>query len=69
MSRDCTQGQKCYNCQSILPETFDFLLRRLTFWQPGGEYGHLSKDCSTPSTDRVCYKCKQPGHIQAECPN
>jgi hypothetical protein len=50
------------------PECFEFLLRQLTI-APGGEYGHLSKDCSTPSTDRVCYKCKQPGHIQAECPN
>ena len=36
----------------------------------GGEVGHLSRDCpSEPSSERVCYKCKQPGHVQAACPN
>lgn len=36
----------------------------------GGEVGHLSRDCpSEPSSERVCYKCKQPGHIQAVCVN
>lgn len=36
----------------------------------GGEVGHLSRDCpSEASTERVCYKCKQPGHIQAVCVN
>jgi Zinc knuckle len=36
----------------------------------GGEVGHLSRDCpSEPSSERVCYKCKQPGHVQASCPN
>lgn len=37
---------------------------------PGGEVGHLSRDCpSEPSSERTCYKCKQPGHVQASCPN
>lgn len=49
-----------------------FFRRRLN--QPlisiGGEVGHLSRDCpSEPSSERVCYKCKQPGHIQAVCAN
>ena len=36
----------------------------------GGEVGHLSRDCpSEASQERVCYKCKQPGHVQAACPN
>lgn len=36
----------------------------------GGEVGHLSRDCpSEASGERVCYKCKQPGHVQASCPN
>ncbi|KAF2491579.1 hypothetical protein BU16DRAFT_122460 [Lophium mytilinum] len=36
----------------------------------GGEVGHLSRDCpSETSNERVCYKCKQPGHVQASCPN
>ena len=36
----------------------------------GGEVGHLSRDCpSETSSERVCYKCKQPGHVQAACPN
>jgi Zinc knuckle len=36
----------------------------------GGEVGHLSRDCpSEASSERVCYKCKQPGHVQASCPN
>ena len=36
----------------------------------GGENGHLSRDCPREATsERVCYKCKQPGHVQAACPN
>lgn len=36
----------------------------------GGEVGHLSRDCpQEASSERVCYKCKQPGHVQAACPN
>ena len=36
----------------------------------GGEVGHLSRDCPQEATnERVCYKCKQPGHVQASCPN
>ncbi|KAH9826404.1 zinc knuckle domain protein, partial [Teratosphaeria destructans] len=36
----------------------------------GGEVGHLSRECpSEASSERVCYKCKQPGHVQAACPN
>ena len=35
----------------------------------GGEVGHLSRDCPSETTsERVCYKCKQPGHVQAACP-
>lgn len=47
----------------------DSLCKMLTD-SPGGEVGHLSRDCpSEPSSERVCYKCKQPGHVQASCPN
>ena len=35
----------------------------------GGETGHLSRDCPSEITqERVCYRCKQPGHVQAACP-
>ena len=64
MSRDCTQGQKCYNCMTnpLLEACFKSDI------VTGGEQGHLSRDCpSEPSSERVCYKCKQPGHIQAAC--
>lgn len=37
---------------------------------PGGELGHVSRDCPTEASgERVCYKCKQPGHVQVACPN
>jgi cellular nucleic acid-binding protein len=66
MSRDCTQGAKCYNCKclhcSLLPKPIANILI-------GGELGHISKDCpSEMSQERVCYRCKQPGHLQADCP-
>ena len=36
----------------------------------GGETGHLSRECpSEVSSERTCYKCRQPGHVQAACPN
>lgn len=36
----------------------------------GGEVGHVSRDCPTEAKgERVCYNCKQPGHVQAACPN
>lgn len=36
----------------------------------GGEVGHVSRDCTTEANgERVCYKCKQPGHVQSACPN
>jgi len=72
MSRDCTQGQKCYNCEfTILSWSGDGEERLLlTLRLLGGEVGHLSRDCpSESSSERVCYKCKQPGHVQAACPN
>jgi len=36
----------------------------------GGERGHMSRNCPEEqgSGERMCYKCKQPGHIQTECP-
>ena len=36
----------------------------------GGETGHLSRDCpAEQSNERVCYRCKQAGHLQSQCPN
>ena len=66
MSRDCTQGQKCYNC-TLLPDSLT--MRTRTNNLLGGETGHLSRDCPSEITqERVCYRCKQPGHVQAACP-
>jgi cellular nucleic acid-binding protein len=84
MSRDCTQGQKCYNCACLLlfrpffmiqpsPLSFGVVWFRADLRRngvAGGETGHLSRDCSAQSSnERLCYKCKQAGHIQADCPN
>ena len=42
----------------------------LQLTRSGGEVGHLSRDCTAEASgERVCYKCKQPGHVQAACPN
>ncbi|CAG7921836.1 unnamed protein product [Penicillium olsonii] len=68
MARDCTQGQKCYNCQYMkcTPGRASLLLT----CKPGGEVGHVSRDCPTEAKgERMCYKCKQPGHVQSACPN
>ncbi|CAG7934745.1 unnamed protein product, partial [Penicillium olsonii] len=68
MARDCTQGQKCYNCQYMIctPGRASLLLT----CKPGGEVGHVSRDCPTEAKgERMCYKCKQPGHVQSACPN
>lgn len=36
----------------------------------GGEIGHVSRDCPTEAKgERVCYKCKEAGHVQVACPN
>lgn len=65
MARDCTQGQKCYNC--MLPVRLTIYLQTADFFL-GGEVGHVSRDCPTEARgERVCYKCKQPGHVQAAC--
>ncbi|KAL3478014.1 hypothetical protein BJX99DRAFT_225328 [Aspergillus californicus] len=66
MARDCTQGQKCYNCK-LFPDTLGLLhINPIS----GGEVGHVSRDCPTEAKgERVCYNCKQPGHIQSACPN
>lgn len=66
MSRDCTQGAKCYNCKSHSLTSLSIYIANIF---PGGELGHISKDCpSEMSQERVCYRCKQPGHLQADCP-
>ncbi|KAJ5584110.1 zinc knuckle domain-containing protein [Penicillium hispanicum] len=80
MARDCTQGQKCYNCQSLILPSSSFSLPATAMGMQittqanqgtiGGEVGHVSRDCTTEARgERVCYKCKQPGHVQAACPN
>ncbi|OJJ44195.1 hypothetical protein ASPZODRAFT_145306 [Penicilliopsis zonata CBS 506.65] len=74
ISRECPQagdsytggapgGQECYKCgQSLSSELTETVI--------GGEVGHVSRDCPTEAKgERVCYKCKQPGHVQAACPN
>ena len=67
MSRDCTQGQKCYNCEFKSATSH---CENIANFIPGGEVGHMSRDCPAEATqERVCYKCKQPGHVQAMCPN
>lgn len=65
----------------ILAFVLDFLLSSpfflsllceciLTPLNLGGEVGHVSRDCPSEARgERVCYKCKQPGHVQAACPN
>ena len=69
MSRDCTQGQKCYGCEFL---RLGMNITDLdTDINTGGEVGHLSRDCpngGSASQDRLCYRCKKPGHVQADCP-
>ncbi|KAL2836548.1 hypothetical protein BJX68DRAFT_250584 [Aspergillus pseudodeflectus] len=65
MARDCTHGQKCYNCKWLA-----CFFHIHTDMKKGGEVGHVSRDCPTEAKgERVCYNCKQPGHIQSACPN
>jgi hypothetical protein len=55
-----------------LPPVASPKIHKLTFFFciSGGEVGHVSRDCPTEASgERVCYKCKQPGHVQAACPN
>lgn len=68
MARDCTQGQKCYNCKFVCILSGVWI--RLNNLLLGGEIGHVSRDCPTEAKgERVCYKCKEAGHVQAACPN
>ncbi|KAI9790483.1 MAG: hypothetical protein M1833_001922 [Piccolia ochrophora] len=68
MSKDCTQEPKCYNCESLLLISSGVAL--IFVVQSGGKPGHFSRECPDPtSNDQVCYRCKQPGHIQSMCPN
>lgn len=73
MARDCTHGQKCYNCKLV--PLYDYILAFFLASHAyrdntGGEVGHVSRDCPTEAKgERVCYNCKQPGHIQSACPN
>lgn len=50
----------------------------LTIYFPGGEVGHVSRECpksaggpsgyGAPSGGQECYKCGQVGHIARSCP-
>lgn len=52
------------------PNSGPHLDPKLTYIVLGGELGHVSRDCPTEAKgERVCYKCKESGHVQAACPN
>ncbi|KAF4635778.1 hypothetical protein G7Y89_g2329 [Cudoniella acicularis] len=60
-------GQTCYSCGG-----YGHMSRDCTQGQKCyncGEVGHLSRDCpSETSSERTCYKCKQPGPVpQLNC--
>lgn len=58
------------NATTVSSEVIVLFFKLPTNKPLGGEVGHLSRDCpSEASGERVCYKCKQPGHVQASCPN
>lgn len=36
---------------------------------PGGEEGHVSRECNAPQKEKACYRCNEVGHLSRECPN
>jgi hypothetical protein len=65
--RNATTVRGCFGFNVFSPLV---LLGLTSYFPSGGEVGHVSRDCPTEAKgERVCYKCKQPGHVQATCPN